>query len=194
MTNTSGADLLSLHAVRLLGFAPTEAVAARFSLDPDDTEARLHAAADRGWVTWSTFLEMSGWSLSTAGRTEGERLLADELDTSGTRTLVEAAHHSFLPLNAVVTGALTTVQLGAEPSLDEETRDVLLGVATTLRELEDSLTTVLARFGGYRGRFLTALFRADDDPAWLAGTSVDSCHRVWFELHEDLVATLGITR
>ena len=194
MTNTSGADLLSLHAVRLLGFAPTEAVAARFSLDPDDTGTRLHAAADRGWVTWSTFLEMSGWSLSTAGRTEGERLLADELDASGARTLVEAAHHSFLPLNAVVTGALTTVQLAAEPSLDEETRDVLLGVATTLRELEDSLTTVLARFGGYRGRFLTALFRADDDPAWLAGTSVDSCHRVWFELHEDLVATLGITR
>lgn len=194
MTNTSGADLLSLHAVRLLGFAPTEAVAARFSLDPDDTEARLHAAADRGWVTWSTFLEMSGWSLSTAGRTEGERLLADELDASGARTLVESAHHSFLPLNAVVTGALTTVQLAAEPSLDEETRDVLLGVATTLRELEDSLTTVLARFGGYRGRVLTALFRADDDPAWLAGTSVDSCHRVWFELHEDLVATLGITR
>jgi hypothetical protein len=23
-------------------------------------------------------------------------------------------------------------------------------------------------------------------------TDVDSCHRVWFELHEDLVATLGI--
>jgi hypothetical protein len=26
------------------------------------------------------------------------------------------------------------------------------------------------------------------------GTGVDSCHRVWFELHEDLVATLGIDR
>jgi hypothetical protein len=25
-------------------------------------------------------------------------------------------------------------------------------------------------------------------------TDVDSCHRVWFELHEDLVATLGIDR
>ncbi len=86
------------------------------------------------------------------------------------------------------------MQLAADPSLDEDTRDVLIGVGTSLRELEDPLTTVLARFAGYRGRFLTALFRADDDPAWLAGTSVDSCHRVWFELHEDLVATLGITR
>jgi len=25
-------------------------------------------------------------------------------------------------------------------------------------------------------------------------TDVDSCHRVWFELHEDLIATLGIDR
>ena len=194
MTHASTPELLSLHGVRLLGFAPTEAVAARVDLDPLDTGALLHRAAERQWVTWSTFLEMSGWSLSTAGRTEGERLLDAELEATGAREVVEAAHHSVLPLHAVVTGALTTVQLAASPSLDEETRDVLLGVAGSLRELEDSLTAVLPRFGGYRGRFLTALFRADDDPAWLAGTSVDSCHRVWFELHEDLVATLGITR
>ena len=121
-------------------------------------------------------------------------MLAGELDASGARDLVEHAHHSFLPLNAVVTSALTTVQLAADPTLDEDTRDVLIGVGTSLREVEDLLTTVLARFAGYRGRFLTALFRADDDPAWLAGTSVDSCHRVWFELHEDLVSTLGVTR
>ncbi|WP_377641354.1 hypothetical protein [Oryzobacter terrae] len=194
MTHVSTPDLLTLHAVRLLGFAPTDAVAARFALDPVDTEAVLHDASERGWATWSTFLEMAGWSLSTSGRHEGERLLAEELDASGGRGVVEAGHHSFLPLNAVVTGALTGVQLAAEPSLDEQTRDVLLGVGASLGELEDSLTSALGRFAGYRGRFLTALFRADDDPAWLAGTSVDSCHRVWFELHEDLVATLGITR
>ncbi|WP_245966848.1 hypothetical protein [Sphaerisporangium album] len=30
--------------------------------------------------------------------------------------------------------------------------------------------------------------------AALAGARVDSCHRVWFELHEDLIATLGLDR
>ncbi|WP_392542708.1 hypothetical protein [Oryzobacter telluris] len=69
-----------------------------------------------------------------------------------------------------------------------------MDVGARLRGVEASLTASLGRFAGYRARFLTALFRADDDPAWLAGTSVDSCHRVWFELHEDLVATLGVSR
>ncbi|WP_459547562.1 hypothetical protein [Nocardia sp. X0981] len=29
---------------------------------------------------------------------------------------------------------------------------------------------------------------------WMDRTDVDSRHRVWFELHEDLLATLGIDR
>ena len=29
---------------------------------------------------------------------------------------------------------------------------------------------------------------------WVDRTDIDSCHRVWFELHEDLIATLGLSR
>ena len=29
---------------------------------------------------------------------------------------------------------------------------------------------------------------------WVDGVGLDSCHRVWFEVHEDLLATLGIPR
>ena len=54
MTRASAPELLTLHAVRLLGFAPSEAVAARFALDPLDTKALLQRGSDRGWVTWST--------------------------------------------------------------------------------------------------------------------------------------------
>ncbi len=54
---------------------------------------------------------------------------------------------------------------------------------------------MLTRFGGYDRRFTAALRRArDGDAAWVDRTDVDSCHRVWFELHEDLLATLGIDR
>ena len=32
------------------------------------------------------------------------------------------------------------------------------------------------------------------EPAWVTRPRVDSCHTVWMELHEDLLATLGIDR
>jgi hypothetical protein len=51
------------------------------------------------------------------------------------------------------------------------------------------LVAVLPRFQGYDARFSAALARGDVDRS-----DVDSCHRVWFELHEDLLATLNLRR
>ncbi len=56
------------------------------------------------------------------------------------------------------------------------------------------LAARLGRFAGYHDRFTGALARAGHDPAWITGIEVDSCHRFWFEFHEDLIATLGLTR
>lgn len=54
---------------------------------------------------------------------------------------------------------------------------------------------VLTRFRGYDARFAAALARARaGESAWVDRSDVDSCHRVWFELHEDLIATLGLDR
>ena len=39
-----------------------------------------------------------------------------------------------------------------------------------------------------------AVTAARTDPAWITATERDSGHRVWFEFHEDLIATLGLTR
>lgn len=52
---------------------------------------------------------------------------------------------------------------------------------------------VLPRFRGYDAR-LTAARARSGGAAWVDRTDVDSCHRVWLELHEGLVATLGIER
>ena len=41
MTQESAADLLVLHAVRIIGFADTPAIARRFGLDPAETEELL---------------------------------------------------------------------------------------------------------------------------------------------------------
>lgn len=41
---------------------------------------------------------------------------------------------------------------------------------------------------------LDELERIGGERGWVDRTDVDSCHRVRFELHEDLVATLGLQR
>lgn len=59
----------------------------------------------------------------------------------------------------------------------------------------EELCGVLTRFQGYDDRFAAALARVDaGDRSWVDRPGADSCHTVWFQLHEDLLATLGIRR
>jgi hypothetical protein len=57
------------------------------------------------------------------------------------------------------------------------------------------LASVLARFGYYNGRFAVARLRVHDgEHEWFTKPMIDSYHAVWFELHENLLATLNIPR
>jgi hypothetical protein len=52
-----------------------------------------------------------------------------------------------------------------------------------------------SRFGGYRERLRAARRRiVDGEREWLTSPRVDSYHTVWMELHEDLLAALGLER
>jgi hypothetical protein len=184
----SPVELLALHAVRLKGFAGTAAVAARFGLDAAQTREHLLDAQAFGWVARSAFADLAGWSLTEAGRRRNETQLREELDGTGARAAVAAVHDEFLPLNARASQVFTAWQLGSGPP------DGLAELAVSLRRLEDRLAAHLARFAGYHDRFAGALARSAGEPAWITGVEVDSCHRVWFELHEDLIATLNISR
>ncbi|MGR0161308.1 hypothetical protein [Paenarthrobacter nitroguajacolicus] len=184
--------LLTLHAVRLLGFADTQAVADRFTQEPGLVESQLIDAGVNGFVSHSTFAGTSGWSLSSLGRTEDERLLAEELDRVGARAAVSAVHDDFSIINTGVVGACSAIQLQSPDS--EDAMDVLIGALASWRPLEVQLSGLLPRLEGYSERLLGALKLAVQDAAWLTATDRDSFHRVWFELHEDLIATLGIQR
>ncbi len=204
MTQTSSPDLLVLHAVRLKGMADTDAVARRFGLGRAVADELLLDAQAYGWVTWSEFAGTGGWSLTDRGRAENERRLAGEL---GDPTEVRRVHDAFLPLNERLQRACTDWQLrpapGAplaanthdDPEWDARVVNELAALADELVPLAEVLTGTLARFGGYDTRFAAALARVRaGDPSAVDGTGADSCHTVWFELHEDLIATLGITR
>lgn len=199
MTRGTPVEVLVLHAVRLLGSADTASVAGRFGLPEAEVHERLLDAQASGRVAWSEFDGDGGWSPTALGAAHGERLLAAELDAAGARTAVEEIHRDFLPLNDRVSAACTAWQLtelgiGTEPVTVRATLAALEGPAEALVGLEARLVAHLERFAGYHGRFAGALDAARDDTAWITSTDRDSCHRVWFELHEDLIATLGLSR
>lgn len=213
MSRDSPTELLVLHAVRITGFADAATLAHRFGLDPVTTEELLRDAEAYGWVQQAHFAGLRGWSLTTAGRTENERQLAAELTAAaeltgaGSRDEVSAIHRSFLPLNARLQRACTDWQLrptaGDRFTVNDHTDagwdlavlDELGAIGSGLVPLADRLEQVLTRFGGYWSRFDSALGLArSGKTGWVDRTDVDSCHRVWFELHEDLIATLGLDR
>lgn len=193
--------LLTLHAMRLLGFADTESVAERFGQGPLHVERLLIDAGAEGWALRSSFGGTRGWSLTVAGRTENERLLAEELNSAGGHATVTAVHAKFAALNTKVVAACSKRQLrwlsdGTQPSdgIDEQTHQTFTQALASLGDLEVRLTAVLPRFSGYAKRLEQAVTNATTEPAWFTATDRDSFHRIWFELHEDLIATLGIRR
>jgi hypothetical protein len=205
MTTASDPSLRVLHALRLKSFAPVDVVAEVAEVHEADAVALLETFRDKEWVRHRDG-RITGWMLLTAGRTEGERMLADELDAVGGRDDIHAAYRQFLALNQACLQVCTDWQLverdGAQVINDHDDPAHDADVIGRLRALGDEvqpicaeLATVLARFGTYGPRFAAAVRRVEGgDPDWFTKPTIDSFHTVWFELHENLLATLGIER
>jgi hypothetical protein len=208
VTRASSDELLALHAVRLRGFTDVASAARRFTLDPGAVEELLLDEQALGRVAWSEFAGLGGWSLTDRGRAHGERLLAAELAAvPGGREAVSATFEAFGPLNDRLQGACTGWQLRprpgdplaendhTDPAWDGLVVAELDALARELVAVVHGLVAVLDRFASYDRRFSAALDRVRaGDGSWVNRTGEDSCHTVWFELHEDLLATLGLPR
>lgn len=182
-------------------------VVARFDLDPATTAELLLDFQAVGWVTRVEFAGTAGWTLREPGRAENERELAAELEATERTAEVREVYADFLAHNARLLRACTDWQLRptetdplaandhTDRAWDGRVLDQLTGLGTELRASCERLTGVLDRFGGYDDRYAAALRRArQGEHAWVDRTKVDSCHTVWMELHEDLLATLGVER
>jgi hypothetical protein len=100
MAYVSSAELLVLHGVRIQGMADADSVARRFSLDRVTVKELLLDHQARGRVRRAGFADVTGWTLTEAGRDAGNRMLAVELDDAGVREIVVESHASFSTLNA----------------------------------------------------------------------------------------------
>lgn len=207
MGRSSTPELLVLQAVRVKGIAGLGAVSRRYALDPVMVEELLLDFQAWGWVTRHRYAGAGGWSLTDVGRAEGERLLAEELEASGARDVVQAAHDDFATLDRRFLAAVTAWQIRPAPDdplalndhsdwrWDERVVTRLTSVHRRLAPLCAGLAGELERFEGYAERYRRALRRSlEGEQRWVDGTGIDSCHTVWFELHEDLLATLGRER
>ena len=207
MGRPSSPELLALHAVRVTGMTDAAVVARRTGLARDEVEELLLDDEARGWVSRVVFADLAGWSLTEAGRREGERRLAEELERTGARAAVDSAHETFVRLNERFMSTLTRWQIRPQawdrlaandhddPVWDGRVLDELASYRRRLGPLCAELTGVLDRFAGYDDRFAAALARAEAGQlSWVDGVGVDSCHTVWIQLHEDLLATLGLDR
>lgn len=205
----TGSDptLLALHGLRLTGLAEAGVVAEVTGADPTTIEVELKALADDDLVVRRDRPPRSGWLLTPAGRIRAAELVAAELAASGARPALEAAYGRFGLLNPQVLAACCRWQVRdvATGALNRHTpadaahdRAVLADLARLNAEaqpLAADLGHTLGRFGRYGPRLAHALEQArSGEVAYVDKPLISSYHTVWFELHEDLLATLGLDR
>ncbi|HMG40645.1 MAG TPA: hypothetical protein VK611_04920 [Acidimicrobiales bacterium] len=205
MSSPSDVRLLVLHALRLKGVAGVGAVAGAVGIDAPVVEREVDELASLGLVVHREGL-LNGWQLTVAGRSEHERLLADELDTTGARPVVERSYRRFRTLNPGVLDACSRWQVRElsghlvrndhdDPAYDEKVLNALSDALTDVRPMSERLGEALERFRPYAPHLEEALDRAwAGEREYVTKPMIPSFHTVWFELHEDLLATLGLDR
>lgn len=206
MARPSDPELLVLHGLRLRSFAALAVVAESANLPAAQVEDLLTQFRDKEWARYREGA-LTGWMLTPFGRAEGERRLAAELDAAGARAEVDAAYRQFLTLNQPLLQLCTDWQLrpvdGGDPVLNDHADAAYdENVVATLRSFHGEaqpivaeLAVILDRFAGYGSRLTHALERTEaGESDYFTKPTIDSYHTVWFELHENLLATLGIER
>ena len=206
MAYSSDPALLVLHALRVKGFASADAVGAVYGLAPAAVDESLGQLADGDLVVHREG-RVTGWALTAAGREQHRRLVQAEVDAAGLRSEVHDAYRRFLALNGELLALCTAWQMRDRPGADPVPNDhhdrahdegVLQRLDTVhegVRPICNDLATCLDRFGHYEPRLNGARERVHRGQLeWLTRPLIDSYHSVWFELHEDLLVTLGIER
>ncbi|MEX2292896.1 MAG: hypothetical protein WD691_03835 [Acidimicrobiales bacterium] len=205
MTAASEPRMLVMHGLRLKGFAHPASVSEAVAVPEDETAHILGQLVGDGLVLFRDG-RLSGFTLTPEGRSEHARLLSAELDHHGVREAVTSGYSKFLGLNVGLLEVCTAWQLRevngestlndhTDPAYDAQVIERLGELDGTVRPICDELGASLARYGRYSERLVHAVERVrGGDIDWFTKPVIASYHTVWFELHEDLLATLGIER
>lgn len=198
-------ELLVLHTLRVGGVMEAADIGGRLQRPAHEVGAVLGLLADRDLVSHHSG-SLTGWSLTVSGRARGEHLAACQIDALGARALLEEAYGRFLEVNPQVLAVCTDWQVvagtdpmvlndHADPEYDHEVLERLGRLHALAVDMLGEVTAVLGRYGHYAPRLGRALAGARAGGVeWVTRPVIDSYHTVWFELHEDLLASLGRRR
>ncbi|MFI6740845.1 transcriptional regulator [Nonomuraea sp. NPDC050451] len=201
---STGTDLLVLHALRCLGFTSLTRVSEATGLPESDVESELIDLAVAGLVSHAPG-DFGGWGLTDTGRAEDAERISAELDAAGARSAVAAAFEDFLVLNPELLdlctawqlrpdGGVATLNDHSDPAYDSRVLDRFADLDRRAQVVCADLAAALPRFGRYRTRLADALARARAGELDYLADGTSSYHAVWFQLHEDLLVTLGRPR
>jgi hypothetical protein len=198
-------QLRVVTCVRLKGFADVAPIVEATGLPASDVEAVL---ADLGGRQLALHREgrVTGWTLTPPGRALHAELVAAELAEAGCGAAIESVYQDFLGLNPRLLATASAWQLRDEggqavvndhtdPAHDARVLADLQALHADALPLVAGLGDLLARFERYGPRLSAAVERIEaGDQDWFTKPLIDSYHTVWFELHEDLLSTLGKER
>jgi hypothetical protein len=189
-------ELTVLQAVRLKGRVRHAELAATLGEDPTETTATVEALSASGLLVDGATLR-----LSPDGRERLNALLAEErggIDSPAVATVYD----DFRSVNADFKALVTDWQLKDGKPNTHEDAEYDAAVLARLDALHERVTPIVAAAAQQLARlraYLTKLGAALDkvkagETAWLTRPLIDSYHTVWFELHEELILAVGLTR
>jgi len=186
-----------LMAVRIKGRATPAAVAAATGLREEPALAAVEGACTRGLLRQAavspageTLLDRA-FALTPDGQRELTALLAAE---PRDHAALAQAYDAFMAVDAELKAAITRWQLTADETGGGHGA-ALAAAGVRAGAAAERLATLVVRYAPYGRRLAAAVtaLRAGDE-RFAASPRVDSLHQVWFELHEDLLLTLGRER
>jgi hypothetical protein len=192
-------ELAVLQAVRLKGRVTPAGLAETLDADLDDITNTAEQLTASGLLVKGTTL-----SLSPSGRARLGTLLTEERNGLDPAAMA-AAYRDFHAANAEFKALVTDWQLTGGPAGKPNAHDDAEYDAAVLGRLDDVHARVvqiieaaaaqLPRLNAYSAKLIAALDKVKaGDTAWLTRPLIDSYHTVWFELHEELIGALGLTR
>lgn len=189
-------ELMVLQAVRLKGRVTPADLAATLCVPPADVTVTLEQLTATGLLTAGATLR-----ISPTGRARLAELLTAERAGIDSGPLA-AAYDDFRAVNRDFKTLVTDWQLkDGQPNAHQDAH-YDAGVLARLDAVHQRVLPIIAaaaaqlsRLGAYATKLGTALAHIQaGDTSWLARPLIDSYHTVWFELHEELIGAVGLTR